>query len=273
MVSAPQEEEAMNVINRVVEEQRASLTVVGREVYVGTGHLPEVVADNEGVPIYQAFTIGFEAEKNTPGGKLRVKLPLLGYHQQVNAAVAMSAIRLLQETGIKIDTNAILAGLSKVDWPGRMEVLHRNPVVMADGAHNVDSIAKLGHAVGDLFPKRSVVLVVGISRDKDVPGIVRELRSWADGLAGPKIERLIVSKSSHTRAADPREVAQMAVALGLTVELRENMQEALARAETVAGICGKDDTLEPIILITGSLFVVADARSYYGLAPDLKQES
>ncbi|MEO8288755.1 MAG: folylpolyglutamate synthase/dihydrofolate synthase family protein [Chloroflexota bacterium] len=273
VITAPQQEEAMRVIVQVAEEKQASLVIVGREIYIGTGHLPEVIADEEGVPIYQVFTLGFEDGSDMPSSKLRVKLPLLGNHQQVNAAVALGAIHVLQDAGIETTNTTIQAGFSKVDWPGRLEVVHRKPVVVVDGAHNVESMAILGQAIGDLFHKRSTVVVMGLSRDKDIAGIVKELKNWSDGLAGPKIERLIVTRSSHARAAEPREVAQQAVALGLTVEMRENVNDALARAQAIASACVKDDALEPVVLVTGSLFVVAEARSYYGAAPDFSEEN
>jgi dihydrofolate synthase/folylpolyglutamate synthase len=273
VVSAPQQPEAMEVINNVAEEKRADLAVVGREVYVGTGHLPEVLADDQGVPIYQAFTIGFEADRTTSGEKMRVKLPLLGNHQQINAAVALAAMRALQEKGIGVSTNSILSGFSKVSWPARLEVLHRKPIVIGDGAHNVQSIAALGQAMSDLFSRRNVIAVLGMSNDKDIAGILGEIRVWTDGISGPKVERVIVTKSSHPRAADPREVAQQAVATGLTVELRESITDALSKAESVANGYTKDDGLDPVVLVTGSLFVVAEARSYYGLAPDLSEET
>jgi len=272
VISAPQQEEAMKVITDVAADKRAELMIVGREVYVGTGNLPEVIVDDQGVPVYQTFTIGFESERGIEGGKMRLKLPLLGSHQQINSAVALAATRVLQESGIAIERQAVLDGFANVQWPGRLEVLQREPVIVADGAHNVESMAVLGQAMGDLFPKRSVLVVIGLSQDKDMPGIMREIRSWSDGVSGPKVERLIVTKSNHPRAADPSEVAQRAMALGMTVELRRSTREALARAESVSGAYSKEENLDMVVLVTGSLFIVAEARTYCGLAPDLNEE-
>src|SRR5205823_14090940 len=84
VITAPQRAEAMEVIQRVAHGRRARLDVVSRNVYVSTTHLPEVISDEEGVPIYQMFTLGYEALENQPKGRVRVKLPLLGSHQQVN---------------------------------------------------------------------------------------------------------------------------------------------------------------------------------------------
>jgi dihydrofolate synthase/folylpolyglutamate synthase len=273
VVSAPQQEEVMQVLTRVAEGQRARVTVIGREVYVGTGHLPEVVSDDEGVPVYQSFTVNFEDEWGAPAGRLRIKLPLLGNHQQVNAAVVLAALQVLKENGADLRRDAILNGLAGMLWPGRLEVINRDPITVADGAHNVESIAKLGQAMADLFPKRQVIVVFGTSREKDISGILRELRTWTDGISGPTVERLIVTRSRHPRAADPREVAHAAIALGLTVELREDVQSALARAETSVRQLARTDRLDPVVLATGSLFVVAEARENYGLAPDLSEEA
>jgi dihydrofolate synthase/folylpolyglutamate synthase len=273
VVSAPQQEEAMEVLVQVAGRQRADMIVIGREVYIGTGHLPEVVADDMGVPIYQSFTLSFEDAGGATAGRLRVKLPLLGNHQQVNAAVALAALLVLKEGGADLGKDAILNGFAGVSWPGRLEVVHREPTVVVDGAHNVESIAKLGQAIADLFPKQQVVVVLGTSREKDISGILDELRSWTDGFSGPTVERLIITRSRHPRAADPSEVANAASALGLTVEFREDVRSALEQAEAYVGQLARADRLDPVVLVTGSLFVVAEARENYKLAPDLAEES
>ena len=91
VVVAPQSDEAMEVIRRVALARRAALQVVGNSVYVSTHHLPEVVSDEAGLPIYQAFSLAYEGTDDQPGGKVRVKLPLLGSHQQLNVATALAA--------------------------------------------------------------------------------------------------------------------------------------------------------------------------------------
>jgi folylpolyglutamate synthase/dihydropteroate synthase len=87
------------------------------------------------------------------------------------------------------------------------------------------------------------------------------------------VERLIVTRSKHPRAADPKDVAHAAIAEGLTVELRDDVRSALARAEASVRQLARPDKLDPVVLVTGSLFVVAEARDAYGLAPDLSAET
>jgi dihydrofolate synthase/folylpolyglutamate synthase len=279
VISAPQSTEAMRVLSSVAAEKHATLTVVGAEVYVGTGHLPEVLLDEEGIPIYQVFTVGFEAEGRTPANKMRIKLPLLGNHQQINAAVALAALRTLPDVrvsdvsqgGIAISREAIFRGFANVQWPGRLEIVHRDPTVIVDGAHNVESMSKLNQAISDLFHGHKAIVVLGISRDKDVEGIVGEIGNWLDSMVEATVERVIITRSRHPRAADPREVAHYAVSRGLTVEIRDTVPKALARASTIAKNISPGNA-EPVILVTGSLFVVAEAREHYGLAPDLSEE-
>jgi dihydrofolate synthase/folylpolyglutamate synthase len=269
VVSAPQVDEARRVLVSVAEDRRASLRFVGQEIYVASGHLPEIVLDEQGVPEYQAFTIA-QTTEGLPE-KIRVKMPLLGSHQQVNAAVAVAAIREARLSGIEVPRHAIQNGLAKCHWPARMEIVRKDPPVVVDGAHNVDSFIKLGQSVADLFQAPDAIVVVGFSRDKNIGGILEELRSWTDGITGPTIKRLIVTRSRHPRGADAAEVAHQAGLLGLPAESSENTAAALDHAEQLASEANEGNR-PPVIIVAGSLFVAAEAREHYGRAPDLSEE-
>jgi dihydrofolate synthase/folylpolyglutamate synthase len=272
VISAPQAPEAAAVIERVAECQGAQLIMVGREAYISTEQLPKLVSDVDGLPSHQIFTVAFEGSEETSDIQTSVELPLLGNHQQVNAAVAMAALPILVEAGIDMDKEAMLRGLLDVKWPGRLEIVKRRPVVVADGAHNVDSIARLHHAVAQLFHRRNVVVVLGITRDKDIEGIIEEIGGWSESILGPTVERVIVTRSAHPRAADPQEVASLAVAYDLDVEIEKDVAAALKRAESLAETIGATTRNDVLVLVTGSLFTVAEAREHYGLAPDLSEE-
>lgn len=273
VVSAPQVLEAMNVINEVAEGRNAQVAVVGREVYISTDHLPEIVFDDDMVPHYQAFNVRFEADDDSRRVRLRVKTPLLGSHQQVNAAVALTVLRLLVQMGVRVDRDAVVEGFLKVDWPGRLEVVHREPIVIVDGAHNVDSMTKLNQAMGELFHRQRLVVVLGTSSDKDIAGMLEELGNWAGSILGLMIEQVIATKSKHPRAAEASEIAEQADLRGLKAEVQERIPDALKRAEEIALSLGPTEHGKPIVLVTGSLFTVAEAREYYGLAPDLSEET
>ena len=273
VVSAPQVTEAMNVINEVVEDQHAQVAVVGREVYISTDHLPEIVFDDDMVPKYQAFNVRFDAEEESRRSRMRIKTPLLGSHQQVNTAVALTTLRLLVQMGVPVEREAVVEGLLKVQWPGRLEVVHRSPIVLVDGAHNVDSMTKLNQAMSELFHRQRLVLVIGTSSDKDIAGMVQELGNWAGSILGLMIEYVIATRSNHPRAADPALIANEAIEQGLKAEIREDISDALTRAEEIALSLGPTEHGPPVVLVTGSLFIVAEAREHYGLAPDLSEET
>lgn len=272
VISAPQPQEAMSVISRVASEKRAGLTRVGREVYLGSGNLPEVVLDEDGLPTHQTFSVGFASQGDQPGPRIKLRLPLMGNHQQVNAAVAVSALLALNEAGIRLDKDAITRGFSHVSWPGRLEIIHRKPIVVADGAHNADSMSKLNQAMYDIFYKQPLIVVLGIFQDKDLAGIINEMGTDRSNVFGPYIERVLVTRPNHPRAAPPEKIAELIEAHGLEAEVHEDIAGALRRAEEIASqIEGKGENA-PVVLVTGSLYTVAEAREYYGLAPDLSEE-
>jgi dihydrofolate synthase/folylpolyglutamate synthase len=245
---------------------------VSQNVYVSTHHLPEVVSDDHQVPVYQVFTLAYEAEGDEPAGRLRVKLPLLGSHQQVNAAIALSVLRALSPHGIQIDRETIARGFANVSWPARLEIVRRDPIVVVDGAHNADSMSKLSQAMYDLFYGRKLIVVLGTLRDKDIAGMVAELAPGPGSMIGPGVQKVIVTRSRHPRSAYPSDVAAVARARGLFVEVRENVAEALATAVSIARAAKNDGDGEPVVLVTGSLSMAAEALQHYGRAPDLSEE-
>jgi dihydrofolate synthase/folylpolyglutamate synthase len=197
-----------------------------------------------------------------------VELPLLGSHQQINAAVALAALPVLVGEGFSLDREAVLRGLREVRWPGRFEIIKRKPVVIADGAHNVDSMSKLHHTITQLFHRWEVVVVLGVARDKDLAGIVEEIGGWTEHVLGPRVERLLVTRSGHPRSTDPQELAALAARHSLPTEIEPSVAAALGRAEELAR--ARTDAGRPtLVLVTGSLFIVAEAREEYALAQGL----
>jgi dihydrofolate synthase/folylpolyglutamate synthase len=162
---------------------------------------------------------------------------------------------LLRRAGHHIPDAAISEGLRSVRWPARLEVVHRDPLVVVDGAHNDDSAEKLAAALPAVFSYRRLILVLGVSADKDLDAIAAALV--------PAAAAVIVTRSSHPRSAAPEALAAavrpyLAGTLTLTSDVDAALEGALALA-------GPDD----LVCITGSLFVAAAARARFGLGePD-----
>ncbi len=233
VVSAPQAPEAMAIIEEVCRRKGAELTVVGRDWTWKAGE-----ANLEGQ--------WFEAAKG--GGQRasgRFWIPLLGRHQLINATVVLAAVEKLREQGIDIPEESVREGLRRVRWPGRLEILSRKPLLVVDCAHNVDSAHKLRVALKELFDYQDLIFIFGASADKDIAGMMRELF--------PVAGEIIVTKAHHPRAADPHRLEEIASALGYEVTRSNGVDVALNLALELA-------TPQSLICVTGSTFVVAEAR-------------
>ena len=235
VVSAPQRAEAIKVIKAISQERESPLTEIGRDWDYEPGP-----ADLDG----QAF-----AARRITGGSSELDgehwIPLLGRHQLENATSVIAALDIIRQRGFCIPAEAVRQGLRNVYWPGRMEILSREPLVVADGAHNPYSAQTLREALEEWFPGQRWVLIFGASADKDITGLLRTLLPISD--------YVIVTRSDHPRAAAPVELADAVASVGGGAEVSVNVRKSLRRGLAM---------IEPDIglLVTGSIHLVADAR-------------
>jgi dihydrofolate synthase/folylpolyglutamate synthase len=230
VVSSPQKEEALAVLERVAAERHAPLTLVGREVLYRAG---DHSLDGQSL---QVWTDGRE-----PVG---LRLPLLGAHQVVNAATAYAA---LWASGLAVSEAGLRQGFAMVAWPCRFEIVRREPPVILDSAHNTDSFEKLAQTLEDYFPGRTVSLIFGSSEDKDIGGMIGTLR--------PRLSRIIATKAVHPRALEPQNILATAKELGIPAEMAASVELALRRALELSA---KDGS---IVLSAGSMFVTAEVKT------------
>ncbi len=231
LVSAPQKEEALEVLKRVAAERDAPMTLVGREVRF------EVLDSSlEG----QVVLLRDEVQQTA----LEVRLPLLGDHQAINAAVAYAA---LQAGGFHLGPQPIQSGFARVKWPARFEIARREPPVIFDSAHNDESFARLRATLEQHFPGRPVILIFGASEDKNIPGMLREIK--------PKIRRVILTCADHPRALGVEKLQEFAEQAGVPYESVTPVEAALARALDLVAEDGS------IVLSAGSMFVTAEAMT------------
>lgn len=229
VVMARQRPEVEDVIGSIARQRGSDLVSVGREVvWRSTGY---------GDWGQSLLVRDFENE-------YRVSMPLVGDHQQENAATAITALNVLREKGWHISDKDIVDGFADIRWPGRMEELGRRPLIIADGAHNGDSARRLREALTKYYEFEKVVLVVGVSTDKNVQDIASELV--------PLTPTVILTKSRHMRAAEPHAIAGAFSRPDIIIETSGSVKEALSRARHLA-------SEEDLICVTGSLFVVGEA--------------
>jgi len=237
-VSAPQEREALDVIEESCAERRARLVVVGRDIL-----FEEVRCDAQGV----VFNVHGRC-----GEYPNLVSHLLGSHQMVNAATAIGIAESLRSRDIVIAPDAIRSGIEEARWDGRLEIVKEHPYVVLDGAQNRASARTLALALKKIFPSKRIVSVLGVSKDKDIVGILDELAPISDSfvLTKAKIAERALDPSSIKNSMDRIETAQCKEAV-VTETVAQALDQALKKAT--------DDT---VVLVTGSLFVVGEARAY-----------
>lgn len=180
-------------------------------------------------------------------------LPLHGKHQAANAASALVAVEAFFGDQ-PLDIEAVRAGFAAVTSPGRCEVVHRDPTIILDAAHNPHGAKALAETLSNEFNFDEIIAVVGVFGDKDATGILQELEQIVD--------HVIVTQSSSTRAMSSGELEKIASTVfghDRVFEL-SNLEAAIDRAVSDATRPLSEDTIG--IIVTGSVVTVGEARSY-----------
>ncbi len=173
-----------------------------------------------------------------------VFLPLHGRHQLVNLANAIASAEAL--VGRKLDEEAVLDAVAAVTIPGRLEPLGTEPLLMVDGAHNVDGVGVLVDSLLEEFSTARWHIVFGVMADKNLEVMIGRLREIAAGF--------IVAAPNSDRAVPPPELARrVAELVDVPVLESHSVADALDMARLEAG-------REGAVLATGSLYLVGEVR-------------
>lgn len=240
VVIAPQQPAAQAVLLSICRRRNAHPILLGLDITWEAGP-----ADIKG----QRLTVCGQL------GTYELWTPLLGTFQLENAAAAVAALEQLRQQGYCVSNEAMCEGFARVSWPCRLEVLSREPLVVADGAHNVHSVAALLGSLPKYLNHRRLVLIVGVSRDKNASQMVELLAAGKP--------QVFVTHSRHPRSLAPATLAAQFRAQGVAVVETSTVAEALGQALSLA---------EPgdLVLATGSLFVAAEVReAMLGIEPEL----
>jgi dihydrofolate synthase / folylpolyglutamate synthase len=207
VVSAPQAAEALEVLKLVARANNSLLVMVGTDV-----KFERLTSSLDG----QTFIL--------QPSSLTLTIPLLGKHQVENAAIAYTA---LQTSGIPISEASLQQGFAQAKWPARFEVLRREPPVVIDSAHNRDSARRLRETLDEYFPEIPVILVFCALEDKDIAGMLEELK--------PRLECVVATRADHPRAPSAEWTAEQVQNAGIPVEPVVPVSRALERALELAG--------------------------------------
>ncbi|MDB5295880.1 MAG: folC [Phycisphaerales bacterium] len=244
-VTVQQPPDAELVLKRVAESRGVQLAVAGKDI---------------------EFSYRFESSRlqgphnriclTTPNSKFEhLSVPLLGEHQAINCGLALSVIDRLKTRGIAINDARAMEGLIKTTIPGRMEMVSQTPRVLVDGAHNAASVDAMMRAIGQHIPYDSMVVIFGCCSDKDVGGMLERITSGAD--------KVIFTKVDSIRSADPTELAAR------YVESYGKMAQVAATLEDALAIANRAVTKEDLICVTGSFYLVGEAKRLFAAKPGI----
>ena len=235
VITAAHHPEALAVISQICAQKEATLYRVGQDITWQQQYL----SPSGGVFNYQGLLNSYTG--------LKVSLP--GRHQLENAATAVAVIEAaVLHHGLKVNSSCIRHGLASAKWPGRLEIVHRQPLIILDGAHNYDGATSLRRALEEVFVYNNLILVIGMLADKEREKVV--------ALLAPLAAAVIVTRPDNPRAGDWQSLVGVARGFVEQVEVIANISAALSRALALAA---KTD----LICVTGSLYTIASAREWF----------
>jgi dihydrofolate synthase/folylpolyglutamate synthase len=168
----------------------------------------------------------------------------------------MATLDLLHRAGVPLTADHLRQGLENVRWPGRFEILRSEPLLIVDCAHNGDSAAKLAQALQDWFPGRRWTFIIGTSRDKDLGSILQAL--------APLAKRVLATQSRHERAMSSQKLAETASEILAQYGSASVPVDETSDAGAALALAFRELPVDPVC-VTGSIFLVADAREVWAL--------
>lgn len=172
-------------------------------------------------------------------------LPLLGSHQLYNAAVAVTVADVLKGRGWRITEENLRDGLRDVRWPGRFELLRKDPVFVVDGGHNPQCMAALARNLREYLPGVPLTALTGVLADKDYVDMYR--------LVEPYITRFVAVTPGNPRALPAAKLAETLAQFGKPVCTCETVKEGVEKAISLTG-AGE------AVIAFGSLYMVGEIR-------------
>jgi len=235
VVLYPVVEEAYNTIKEVAKAKNADIFYLDKSM----ARIDEIVKSNNKENAIQKLTI-----KNNHK-EINIRLPLVGAHQIMNCLVAVNGLIKLSEQGMPITEDNIIKGIEKVKWPGRMELMVKEPRFVIDGAHNIDAIRYLKENLKKYYEYTHLYLIVGILSDKDIDEMIKIISGEGD--------EIIALTPNNIRAENSESLSKMIAQYNTNVKAMDNYIEAI---EYVLSKAGDKD----LIIACGSLYLIGELR-------------
>jgi dihydrofolate synthase/folylpolyglutamate synthase len=251
VVTAEQEAEAMSVICDTCLKNKCHLTAVSNSHVYGQELRPikyRVNSDNLNGIVFDLET----PEKSYKS----LEIKMLGLHQAGNAAVAVGAVEALSQYGIQIGEEAIYTGLKSAKWPGRLETMGNNPILLIDGAHNLAGIKTLKDALERYFGSKTKILVLGILKDKDYFKMVKELT--------PIFDLIIATSPDSPRALSAEELKEAILESFKSDDIESCSRPRIYARQKIhdaVALSLQNAAEEDLVVFAGSLYMIGSVRS------------
>lgn len=220
VVTTRQQPEVFAVISKAAESKQATLTV------------------SDDSQIQNAKT-GLAKQTFDYGEFKKLEITLSGTYQLQNCALALDVILELRKQGYRISEKAIRQGLKETTWPGRFTVLSKQPLLIADGAHNEDAAKKLRESIDFYFTNKRIVYIMGMLKDKECEKVIAHTCDRADQI-------ITLTPPENKRALPAYELAGLIQEINPNVTAASSVEEALEMALLLT-------TKEDVIIAFGSL--------------------
>ena len=199
-------------------------------------------ADFDGIRLHRCDLTGQHFDC---GGRKGLELPLLGNHQLHNAAVVLAVMDTLKEKGWQISEENIYAGMASVTWPGRFDIICKDPLFIIDGGHNPQCIEALVKNIQDYLTGRDVYVLTGVLNDKDYGDMYK--------CVIPLVREFICITPPNPRRLEAEELAKHLQGVGAKATPCQTMEAGVALALEKAGKDG-------VVLCFGSLYTIGAIR-------------
>ncbi|MCE5250616.1 bifunctional folylpolyglutamate synthase/dihydrofolate synthase [bacterium] len=230
VISAPQDGAVLGVLESKAREAGAQLVIIGRDVQYDIA----------------SGGINYSGTRWTLDN---VHIQLNGAMQYENTAVSLAALEVLSQRGYPVNEDTAREGIRHVKWPGRLQHVTENPIVVVDGACNTGAMKMVHEYISSLARRERVVALVGMCRDKDVRDVLEIL--------GKTASRFVLTQVNNPRAMDADELAGHSPGT-VTKFVEKNPTGALDRAIELAGENG-------LVIATGSLYLVGEILRRYSI--------
>ncbi len=229
-LTAAKQKKVLQVLKNVCAERKAKLYRLGADI--------KIAKQKKSFFAYQGLY------RKLSG----LTISLQGEHQLANAALAVAAVELSDKNRLKIDNDAIRAGLKKARLDARLEVLQKEPLFLLDGAHNPAGISVLCRALKNNFSYKRLILIFGSLVDKDYRQMLKKI--------APLANKIILTKLKTTRAELPDNMLKILDKTGYKAIVTQNVGKAIRKAQVLAE---KKD----LICATGSFYLAGEVKQKF----------